>query len=43
MKGIILAGGRGFITLEALKVIGESLKTTDYGKYILTLCEKDVL
>ncbi len=34
-----IAWRRGFITTEQLKAIGESLKMTDYGQYLLTLCE----
>ena len=34
-----IAWRRGFITTEQLKTIGESLKMTDYGQYLLTLCE----
>ncbi len=32
-----IAWRRGFITIEQLKVIGESLKMTDYGQYILSI------
>ena len=32
-----IAWRRGFITTEQLKAIGESLKMTDYGQYILSL------
>lgn len=32
-----IAWRRGFISKEQLKVIGEELKTTDYGQYILNL------
>ncbi|WP_315122265.1 glucose-1-phosphate thymidylyltransferase RfbA [uncultured Clostridium sp.] len=32
-----IAWRRGFINKEQLKVIGENLKTTDYGQYILSL------
>lgn len=35
-----IAWRRGFITTEQLKEIGENLKMTDYGKYILSLCEE---
>lgn len=34
-----IAWRRGFITTEQLRTIGESLKMTDYGQYLLTLCE----
>ena len=33
-----IAWRRKFITLEQLKQIGEELKMTDYGQYILSLC-----
>ena len=33
-----IAWRRGFITTEQLKEIGESLKMTDYGQYLLSLC-----
>lgn len=36
-----IAWRRGFITTEQLRAIGESLKMTDYGKYLLALCEGD--
>ena len=32
-----IAWRRGFITTEQLKTLGESLKMTDYGQYILSL------
>ena len=35
-----IAWRRGFITKEELRVLGEELKMTDYGKYILKLCEE---
>jgi glucose-1-phosphate thymidylyltransferase len=35
-----IAWRRGFINDEQLKAIGESLKMTDYGKYILSLLEE---
>ena len=35
-----IAYRRGFITKEQLRALGERLKTTDYGKYILDLCEE---
>ena len=31
---------RGFITKEELRNLGEELKSTDYGKYILSLCDE---
>lgn len=34
-----IAWRRGLISLDQLKKIGEELKMTDYGKYILSLCE----
>ena len=34
-----IAWRRGFITKEQLKAIGESLKMTDYGQYLLTLAK----
>lgn len=34
-----IAWRRGFITTDQLRSIGEDLKMTDYGKYILSLCE----
>ena len=34
-----IAWRRGFITTEQLKNIGESLKMTDYGQYLLTLAK----
>lgn len=34
-----IAWRRGLITTEQLKKIGEELKMTDYGKYILSLCD----
>ena len=33
-----IAWRRGFITTEQLREIGESLKMTDYGQYLLSLC-----
>ena len=33
-----IAWRRGFISTEELKQIGEELKMTEYGKYILSLC-----
>jgi len=35
-----IAWRRGFITTEQLREIGEGLKMTEYGKYILTLVEE---
>ena len=35
-----IAWRRGFITNEQLKAVGESLKMTDYGQYILSLVEE---
>lgn len=37
-----IAWRKGFITLEQLHSLGEELKMTDYGKYILSLSEEDV-
>lgn len=34
-----IAWRRGFITTEQLKEIGENLKMTDYGQYLVALCE----
>ena len=34
-----IAWRRGFITKDQLRKIGEELKMTDYGQYILSLCE----
>lgn len=34
-----IAWRRGFITTEQLKVLGEELKTTDYGQYLISLAE----
>lgn len=34
-----IAWRRGFISLEQLRVIGEGLKMTDYGQYLISLCE----
>ena len=34
-----IAWRRGFITKEQFRKIGEELKMTDYGQYILSLCE----
>ena len=35
-----IAYRRGFITKEQLRIIGEELKMTDYGKYILSIAEE---
>ena len=35
-----IAWRRGFITTEQFKVVGESLKMTDYGQYILSLANE---
>lgn len=37
-----IAWRRGFINREQLRAIGESLKMTDYGQYILSLVEEQV-
>ena len=37
-----IAWRRGFITTEHLLKIGESLKMTDYGQYLLSLPEANV-
>ncbi len=36
-----IAWRRGFITTEQLKAIGEKLKMTDYGRYLLMIAEND--
>ncbi|MBR2860980.1 MAG: glucose-1-phosphate thymidylyltransferase RfbA [Clostridia bacterium] len=36
-----IAWRRGFITTEQLKALGEETKTSDYGKYILNLAERN--
>lgn len=36
-----IAWRRGFITASKLRAIGETLKMTDYGKYILSLAEEE--
>lgn len=36
-----IAWRRGFISTEQLKELGESLKMTDYGQYLITLAEGD--
>ena len=35
-----IAWRRGFITIEQMKSLGNELKTTNYGKYLLSLCEE---
>lgn len=35
-----IAWRRGFITTEQLKALGEELKMTDYGQYLLTIAEE---
>ena len=35
-----IAYRRGFITAERLKEIGESLKMTDYGQYLISVAEE---
>ena len=37
-----IAWRRGFINIEQLKLIGEGLKMTDYGQYILSLVDDEV-
>ena len=37
-----IAWRRGFITTEQLKKIGEELKMTDYGKYLLEIAKEEV-
>lgn len=37
-----IAWRRGFIGTEQLRTIGESLKTTDYGRYIISLVEERI-
>ena len=36
-----IAWRRGFITTEQLRTIGESLKMTDYGQYLLSIAKED--
>lgn len=36
-----IAWRRGFITTQQLRQIGEGLKMTDYGQYLLTLAQED--
>lgn len=36
-----IAWRRGFITTEQLRAIGESLKMTDYGRYLLAIARED--
>ena len=38
--GVLIEGG--FITLEQMHALGEELKMTDYGKYLLSLSEEDL-
>lgn len=38
-----IAWRRGFITVDQLRAIGESLKMTDYGQYLLKLAEGEQL
>ena len=35
-----IAWRRGFITTEQLRAIGESLKMTDYGQYLIALAKE---
>jgi glucose-1-phosphate thymidylyltransferase len=35
-----IAWRRGFINHDQLREVGESLKTTDYGQYILSLLDE---
>lgn len=37
-----IAWRRGFITLEQMHALGEELKMTDYGKYLLSLSEENL-
>ena len=37
-----IAWRRGFITTEQLRAIGEELKMTDYGRYILDIAEEEL-
>lgn len=37
-----IAWRKGFITLEQMHALGEELKMTDYGKYLLSLSEEDL-
>jgi glucose-1-phosphate thymidylyltransferase len=36
-----IAWRRGFITTEQLITIGEELKMTEYGQYLLTIAKED--
>ena len=36
-----IAWRRGFITTDQLRAIGEGLKMTDYGQYLLSLATED--
>ncbi len=37
-----IAWRKGFITVEQMHALGEELKMTDYGKYLLSLSEEDL-
>lgn len=37
-----IAWRRGYITAQQLRALGEELKMTDYGKYIISLAEEDL-
>lgn len=37
-----IAWRRGFITREQLRALGESLKMTDYGQYLISIAEEEV-
>jgi glucose-1-phosphate thymidylyltransferase len=37
-----IAWRRGFISREALRALGEELKMTDYGRYLLSLADSEV-
>ncbi|MFA7589655.1 MAG: sugar phosphate nucleotidyltransferase, partial [Acholeplasmataceae bacterium] len=37
-----IAWRRGFITTKQLQLIGENLRMTDYGQYILSLVEEEI-
>ena len=36
-----IAWRRGFITTEQFRALGEETKTSDYGKYILALADRN--
>ena len=36
-----IAWRRGFITTQQLRAIGESLKMTDYGQYLISLAKEE--